>query len=245
MYRRFVAGREEVHRPRPGLRLRTYAARKKANEAKARTYAHLYGRPTTGLRFFTVCGPWGRPDMALFLFTKAILEGRPIDVFNQGDMRRDFPYIDDIAESVVRVSDQPAAPNPTWDDAHPDPMTSRAPWRVFNIGNHTPVESMHVIELIETALGRKAEKNLLPMQPGNVPTPTATCRRSRQSGTAWYARTEHPSPRRPRAPRYVAAVLLAGFLAGELIVPDTFRFELARTVSADALDATFDAATFH
>ena len=149
--------------------LSLYAASKKANEAMAHTYAHLYRLPTTGLRFFTVYGPWGRPDMAMFLFTKAILEGRPIDVFNRGDMRRDFTYIDDIAEAVVRVSDQPAAPNPTWDGTHPDPATSSAPWRVFNIGNHTPVELMRVIELIETALGRKAEKNLLPMQPGDVP----------------------------------------------------------------------------
>ncbi len=149
--------------------LSLYAASKKANEAMAHTYAHLYGLPTTGLRFFTVYGPWGRPDMAMFLFTKAILEGRPIDVFNHGDMRRDFTYIDDIAESVVRVSDQPAAPNPAWDGAHPDPATSSAPWRVFNIGNHTPVELMHLIGLIEEALGQKAEKNLLPMQPGDVP----------------------------------------------------------------------------
>ena len=149
--------------------LSLYAASKKANEAMAHTYAHLYGLPTTGLRFFTVYGPWGRPDMAMFLFAKAILEGRPIDVFNQGDMQRDFTYIDDIAESVVRVSDQPAAPNPEWDAADPDPGTSMAPWRVYNIGNHTPVELMHLIGLIEQALGRKAEKNFLPMQPGDVP----------------------------------------------------------------------------
>ncbi|MDF1523374.1 MAG: NAD-dependent epimerase/dehydratase family protein, partial [Trueperaceae bacterium] len=149
--------------------LSLYAASKKANEAMAHTYAHLYGLPTTGLRFFTVYGPWGRPDMAMFLFAKAILEGRPIDVFNHGDMRRDFTYIDDIAESVLRVSDRPAAPNPDWDGSHPDPGTSSAPWRVYNIGNHTPVELMDVIELIEQALGREAVKNFLPMQPGDVP----------------------------------------------------------------------------
>jgi UDP-glucuronate 4-epimerase len=149
--------------------LSLYAASKKANEAMAHTYAHLYGLPTTGLRFFTVYGPWGRPDMAMFLFTEAILAGRPIDVFNRGDMRRDFTYIDDIAEAVVRVSDQPAAPNPHWDGARPDPATSDAPWRVFNIGNHTPVELMHLIELIEQALGTPAVKNFLPMQAGDVP----------------------------------------------------------------------------
>jgi UDP-glucuronate 4-epimerase len=149
--------------------LSLYAASKKANEAMAHTYAHLYGLPTTGLRFFTVYGPWGRPDMAMFLFAKAILEDRPIDVFNHGNMRRDFTYIDDIAESVVRVSDRPAAPNPDWDGADPDPGTSSAPWRVYNIGNHTPVELMHLIELIEQALGKTAVKNFLPMQPGDVP----------------------------------------------------------------------------
>ncbi len=149
--------------------LSLYAASKKANEAMAHTYAHLYGLPTTGLRFFTVYGPWGRPDMAMFLFTKAILEGRPIDVFNQGDMRRDFTYIDDIAEAVVRVSDFPAPPNPDWDGAAPDPASSRAPWRVHNIGNHTPVELMRLIEIIEQALGKTAVKNFLPMQPGDVP----------------------------------------------------------------------------
>jgi UDP-glucuronate 4-epimerase len=149
--------------------LSLYAASKKANELMAHTYSHLYGLPTTGLRFFTVYGPWGRPDMAMFLFTKAILEGRPIDVFNHGDMRRDFTYIDDIVEAVVRVRDRPAEPDPAWDPADPDPGGSRAPWRVYNIGNHTPVELMRVIELIEEALGREAEKNYLPMQPGDVP----------------------------------------------------------------------------
>ncbi|MCA1788536.1 MAG: NAD-dependent epimerase [Thioalkalivibrio sp.] len=149
--------------------LSLYAASKKANELMAHTYAHLYGLATTGLRFFTVYGPWGRPDMAMFLFTKAILEGRPIDVFNHGDMRRDFTYIDDIVEALVRVSDRPAAPNPSWESADPDPGSSRAPWRVYNIGNHTPVELMYVIELIENALGAPAIKNFLPMQPGDVP----------------------------------------------------------------------------
>jgi len=149
-----------------------YAASKKANELMAHTYAHLYGLPTTGLRFFTVYGPWGRPDMALFLFTRAILEGRPIDVFNHGRMRRDFTYIDDIIEGVVRVLDHIATPNPDWSAEKPDPGTSRAPYRLYNIGNHNPVELMRFIAAIEQALGRKAKKNLLPMQPGDVP---ATC----------------------------------------------------------------------
>ncbi len=146
-----------------------YAATKKANELMAHTYSHLYGLPTTGLRFFTVYGPWGRPDMALFLFTKAILEGRPIDVFNHGKMQRDFTYIDDIVEGVVRTSDHVAQPDPAWDGAHPDPATSRAPYRIYNIGNNNPVELMHLIATLEAALGRTAEKRMLPMQPGDVP----------------------------------------------------------------------------
>jgi UDP-glucuronate 4-epimerase len=149
--------------------LSLYAATKKANELMAHTYSHLYGLPTTGLRFFTVYGPWGRPDMALFLFTKAILEGRPIDVFNDGRMRRDFTYIDDIAEGVVRVLDRPAIANPRWSGATPDPGTSAAPYRLYNIGNHEPVELMRLIEVLENCLGRKAEKRMLPMQPGDVP----------------------------------------------------------------------------
>jgi UDP-glucuronate 4-epimerase len=149
-----------------------YAATKKANELMAHTYSHLYGLPTTGLRFFTVYGPWGRPDMALFLFTKAILAGEPIDVYNHGKMRRDFTYIDDIVQGVVRVTDRIAAPDPGWDAAAPDPGTSPAPYRVYNIGNHTPVELDRFISIIEDALGRKAVRNLLPMQPGDVP---ATC----------------------------------------------------------------------
>jgi UDP-glucuronate 4-epimerase len=149
-----------------------YAATKKANELMAHTYSHLYGLPTTGLRFFTVYGPWGRPDMALFLFTKAILEGRPIDVFNHGKMQRDFTYIDDIVEGVVRTSDHVAQPDPAWDGAHPDPATSRAPYRIYNIGNNNPVELMHLIATLEAALGRTAEKRMLPLQPGDVP---ATC----------------------------------------------------------------------
>jgi UDP-glucuronate 4-epimerase len=148
--------------------LSLYAASKKANEAMAHTYAHLFALPTTGLRFFTVYGPWGRPDMAYFLFTKAILEGRSIDVFNHGRMRRDFTYVDDVVEGVVRVSDRPAAPNPEWMGDAPDPASSRAPWRVYNIGNHTPVELMRLIELLEHELGREAVKNYLPMQPGDV-----------------------------------------------------------------------------
>jgi UDP-glucuronate 4-epimerase len=146
-----------------------YAATKKSNELLAHAYAHLYGIPMTGLRFFTVYGPWGRPDMAIFLFTKAILEGRPIDVFNGGQMRRDFTYIDDIVEGIVRTLDHPATPDPAWSGRAPDPSTSRAPYRVYNIGNHDSVELMTLIEVIERALGRTAEKRMLPMQPGDVP----------------------------------------------------------------------------
>ena len=146
-----------------------YAATKKANELLAHSYSHLYGLPTTGLRFFTVYGPWGRPDMAMFLFTKAILEGRPIDVFNRGQMQRDFTYIDDIVEGVIRTADHTAQPNPDWTSEKPDPATSKAPYRVYNIGNNQPVQLMRVIEILEDCLGRKAEKNLLPMQPGDVP----------------------------------------------------------------------------
>jgi UDP-glucuronate 4-epimerase len=149
--------------------LSLYAATKKANELMAHTYSHLYGLPTTGLRFFTVYGPWGRPDMALFLFTRAILEGRPIDVFNHGDMRRDFTYIDDIVEGVVRVADAIPEGNPSWSGAEPDPGTSRAPYRVFNIGNSEPVALMDMIAALERSLGRVAEKNFLPMQAGDVP----------------------------------------------------------------------------
>jgi UDP-glucuronate 4-epimerase len=149
--------------------LSLYAASKKANEAMAHTYAHLYGLPTTGLRFFTVYGPWGRPDMAMFIFTRKILAGEPIDVFNHGRMRRDFTYIDDVVEGVVRVSDRPAAPDPAWSGDAPDPSSSRAPWRVYNIGNHTPVELMALIGLLERELGRDAVKIFLPMQPGDVP----------------------------------------------------------------------------
>jgi UDP-glucuronate 4-epimerase len=146
-----------------------YAASKKANELMAHTYAHLYRLPVTGLRFFTVYGPWGRPDMALFLFTKAILEGRPIDVFNYGKMRRDFTYIDDIVEGVVRTLDNTAQPNPAWSGDCPDPGTSNAPYRLYNIGNNNPVELLHLIETLEKALGKQAEKNLMPIQPGDVP----------------------------------------------------------------------------
>jgi UDP-glucuronate 4-epimerase len=146
-----------------------YAATKKANELMAHTYSHLFGLPTTGLRFFTVYGPWGRPDMALFLFTKAILEGRPIDVFNHGRMRRDFTFVDDIVEGVIRVLDKPAAPDPAYRAEAPDPGTSDAPYRVFNIGNHDPVPLLDFIGCIEDALGMKADKRLLPLQDGDVP----------------------------------------------------------------------------
>jgi len=149
--------------------LSLYAASKKANELMAHTYSHLYDLPTTGLRFFTVYGPWGRPDMALFKFTKAILAGEKIPVFNYGRHRRDFTYIDDIVEGVIRVLDRPALPNPDWNGAHPDPGTSRAPWRVYNIGNNSPVELMDYIAALEKALGRKAEMEMLPLQPGDVP----------------------------------------------------------------------------
>lgn len=146
-----------------------YAATKKANELMAHTYAHLYGLPVTGLRFFTVYGPWGRPDMALFLFTKNILEGKPIDVFNYGNHRRDFTYIDDIAQGVVRATDRIAQANPDWNSDEPDPASSKAPYRLYNIGNSAPVELMKYIECIESRLAKKAQKNLLPLQQGDVP----------------------------------------------------------------------------
>ncbi|NGZ10139.1 MAG: NAD-dependent epimerase [Nitrospira sp. LK70] len=146
-----------------------YAATKKANELMAHCYAHLYHLSCTGLRFFTVYGPWGRPDMALFIFTKAILEGKPIEVFNQGRMKRDFTYVDDIVEGVIRTLDHPATADPTWSGDRPTPGTSSAPARIYNIGNHRPVELLHFIEVLEQALGKKAEKKLMPLQPGDVP----------------------------------------------------------------------------
>jgi len=146
-----------------------YAASKKANELMAHTYSHLYGLPTTGLRFFTVYGPWGRPDMACFLFTKAILAGEPINVFNFGKMRRDFTYIDDIIEGVVRVLDRVPAGNPDWSGETPDSASSKAPYSLYNIGNNNPEDLMRFIEVLEDVIGRKAEKNLLPLQPGDVP----------------------------------------------------------------------------
>jgi UDP-glucuronate 4-epimerase len=146
-----------------------YAATKKANELMAHTYSHLYRLPTTGLRFFTVYGPWGRPDMALFLFTRKILAGEAIDVFNYGKHRRDFTYIDDIVEGVIRTLDRVPEPNPDWSGDHPDSASSTAPYALYNIGNNQPVELMHYIEVLEDCLGMKAEKNLLPLQPGDVP----------------------------------------------------------------------------
>ena len=146
-----------------------YAATKKANELMAHTYSHLYQLPTTGLRFFTVYGPWGRPDMALFLFTQKILAGEPIDVFNYGKHRRDFTYIDDIVEGVIRSLDHIPQPNPDWSGDEPDPATSTAPYQIYNIGNNQPVELMRYIEVLEDCLGKKAEKNMLPLQPGDVP----------------------------------------------------------------------------
>ncbi len=146
-----------------------YAASKKSNELIAHSYSHLYRLPTTGLRFFTVYGPWGRPDMALYLFTEAILAGRPIDVYNHGKMKRDFTYIDDVVEGVVRTADRPAVANPNWSGDEPDPGTSAAPYRLYNIGNNQPVELMDLIDILEKCLGTKAKKNLLPIQPGDVP----------------------------------------------------------------------------
>ena len=146
-----------------------YAASKKANELMAHTYSHLYDLPTTGLRFFTVYGPWGRPDMSLFLFTRNILNGDPIDVFNYGNHRRDFTYIDDIVAGVIKCVDTIAVPNEAWDSAQPDPGTSKAPYRLYNIGNNSPIELMDFIAALEACLGRKAEKNMLPLQPGDVP----------------------------------------------------------------------------
>ena len=195
-----------------------YAATKKANELMAHTYSHLFRLPTTGLRFFTVYGPWGRPDMALFLFTRAILEGRPIDVFNHGNMTRDFTYIDDIVEGVIRVLDRPAELNPAFDPARPDPGTSNAPYRVFNIGNSQPTPLNDYIEALEEALGKKAQRNLLPMQPGDVQATSADTRswtrglgssrtrRSRRasgdssSGIGSITRCDSPQVQRPGAP---------------------------------------------
>jgi UDP-glucuronate 4-epimerase len=148
--------------------LSLYAATKKANELMAHTYSHLFNIPTTGLRFFTVYGPWGRPDMALFMFTKSILEGRPINIFNHGDMVRDFTYIDDIVEGIIRVAQKPSTPNDLYDFTSPDPATSSSPYRIFNIGNNQPIRLIEYIQALENSLGHKAIKNFLPMQPGDV-----------------------------------------------------------------------------
>ena len=178
-----------------------YAATKKSNELMAHTYSHLYDIPTTGLRFFTVYGPWGRPDMALFIFTKAILEGRPIDVFNHGNMKRDFTYIDDIITGTVKVLDNPPDSDPSWSGLNPNPSRSRAPYRLYNIGSSSPVGLMDFIEAIEESLGRKAKKNFLPLQPGDVPNtwanvedlvesfgyaPSVTVREGVQRFVKWY-----------------------------------------------------------
>ena len=178
-----------------------YAATKKSDELMAHTYSHLYGIPVTGLRFFTVYGPWGRPDMAYFSFTKKILAGEPIDVFNNGQHKRDFTYIDDIVEGVIRTLDTLATPNPDWDSATPDVATSRAPYRLYNIGNNQPVALMHFIEVLEDCLGKKAQKNFLPMQPGDVAEtyadidglakavgfrPTTTIEQGLERFVAWY-----------------------------------------------------------
>jgi UDP-glucuronate 4-epimerase len=176
-----------------------YAATKKANELMAHTYSHLFGLPTTGLRFFTVYGPWGRPDMALFLFTKAMLEGRPIDVYNHGRMVRDFTFVDDIAEGVVRVLDRTATPDPSFDPSQPNPARSDAPYRVFNIGNSAPVELMDFIDAIEQALGVTAQKNLMPLQDGDVPATFADV----SALTAWTGFTP-ATPVRDGVGRFVA-----------------------------------------
>jgi UDP-glucuronate 4-epimerase len=152
--------------------LNFYGASKKANELMSHAYAHLFGIPATGLRFFTVYGPWGRPDMAMWIFAKAIIAGEPIKLFNNGNMRRDFTYVDDVVESVVRLIDRPPASNAEFSKASPDPGESSAPWRVYNIGNNKPVELFEVVRLLEQAIGKKAKRELLPMQPGDVP---ATC----------------------------------------------------------------------
>jgi UDP-glucuronate 4-epimerase len=146
-----------------------YAATKKANELMAHSYSHLYRIPTTGLRFFTVYGPWGRPDMAMYIFAKAILEGLPIKLFNHGNMSRDFTYVDDVVEAIFRLIDRPAQADPAWSGAKPDPSTSAAPWRVYNIGNNRPEQLLHVVSVLERVLGREAQKQLLPMEPGDVP----------------------------------------------------------------------------
>ena len=189
-----------------------YAATKKANELMAHTYSHLFGLPTTGLRFFTVYGPWGRPDMALFLFTRAILAGEAIKVFNHGRMRRDFTYIDDIVEGVRRVMDRVPGGDPAWSGDAPDPGTSRAPYRLYNIGNNNPVELMHLIGALEAALGRRAEKLMLPIQPGDVPAtfadvddlqcdvgfrPATPIREGVGRFVAWYRETWEPLVARP------------------------------------------------
>jgi UDP-glucuronate 4-epimerase len=146
-----------------------YAASKKANELMAHAYSHLYRIPATGLRFFTVYGPWGRPDMAMFLFAKAIVEGKPIKLFNHGNMRRDFTFVEDVSEAVVRLIDHPPQGNPEWSGQAPDPATSTAPWKIYNIGNNNPEDLMHVVSLLEQEFGREAAKEMLPMQPGDVP----------------------------------------------------------------------------
>ncbi|MGO9357318.1 MAG: NAD-dependent epimerase [Xanthobacteraceae bacterium] len=146
-----------------------YAATKKSNELMAHSYSHLFRLPTTGLRFFTVYGPWGRPDMAMFIFAKAILEGRPIKLFNHGRMQRDFTYVDDVVEAIIRLVDRAPQPDPAWSGANPDPATSSAPWRIYNIGNNNPEQLLHVVAVLERALGRSAEKELLSMEPGDVP----------------------------------------------------------------------------
>ena len=175
-----------------------YAASKKANELLAHTYSHLFRLPATGVRLFTVYGPWGRPDMAMFLFTRAILAGEPIDLFNEGRMERDFTYIDDVVDGLVRLTHRPAAPDPDWDSRRPAPGTSDAPYRLYNIGNHEPVRLLRMIEVLEDCLGRKAVKRFLPLQPGDVP---ATCADHRRHRPRRRLRADHHDRRGRRALR--------------------------------------------
>jgi UDP-glucuronate 4-epimerase len=190
--------------------LSLYAATKRANEMMAHSYSHLFGIRTSGLRFFTVYGPWGRPDMALFLFTRAILEGRPIEVFNHGHMRRDFTYVDDIVEGIIRIADRPAEPDPDWNGGRPNLATSAAPWRIYNIGNSRPTDLLHYIEVLEQCLGKKAERRMLGMQPGDVPAtwadvslleaavgyrPTTTVEQGVRKFVAWYLDYYHDQPK--------------------------------------------------
>ena len=189
--------------------LSLYGATKKANELMAHAYAHLFALPATGLRFFTVYGPWGRPDMAMWLFADAIMAGRPIKLFNHGQMRRDFTYVDDVVEAVARLVTRPPAPDPAWSGDAPDPATSRAPWRVYNIGNSQPVEVTEVVRLIEEAIGKPAVRELLPMQPGDVPETCAdVADLERRSASGRRPRSRRGSPLRRMVPAVSPEVMV-------------------------------------